>query len=307
MIKKRIGDGAVLEQLGRLPGDCRYIYTMDDGHFRLTALQGTQMVNQVRANFSLGFLETWVLGQAYIAAGLLAGEVKGNDRIILGVQCGGPIKGFNVEAWACGAVRGGLADPPIVIDKPLESNDLNLLYGPGFLSITKIIEGSKEPFRGEIMMEYGDLAKDLAFYYQQSEQTPTVFDLSLKFDRQGRVMGAGGLFIQVLPGCPDQSIGRLEKLISGIPYLGKAVSEGTDLRDYVADVFGPLDPVFLQKAPAGFSCPCNRDNYLSHVRNLPKDEKDAIRAEGKYPLTVTCLNCGTDYSFSKEEIFGDET
>ncbi len=305
MIKEQIDDAAVLEHLASLPDDCRYIYTMDEGNFRLTALQGTAMVNQMRANFRLGFLETWVLGQAYIAGGLLAGEVKGNDRILLSVQCGGPIKGFSVESWACGAVRGCLAEVPITLDKPLEGNDLNMLYGPGFLSISKSIEGSKEPFRGDVMMEHGDLAKDLALYYQQSEQTPTVFDLSLKFDRQGRVLGAGGLFIQVLPGCPSESIDKLEALIGRIPYVGERISEGMDMGDYVADVFSDFAPMFLGKRAVGFSCPCTGGNFLEHLRSLPQSEKDEILKENRFPVTVSCLNCGTDYSYSKEDIFGD--
>jgi molecular chaperone Hsp33 len=305
MIKKKIDDATVLEQLERLPEDSRYIYTLDEGKFRLTAVQCTTMVNQVRANFGLGFLETWVLGQAYIAGGLLASEVKGNDRITLSVQCGGPIKGFTVEAWACGAVRGYLHDAPIKLDKPLEGNDLNMLYGPGFLSITKMIEGSKTPFQGDVMMEYGDLAKDLALYYQQSEQTPTVFSLSLKFDKEGRLMGAGGFFVQVLPNCPEDDLKRLEALLPRLPYVGKSISQGTDMKEYVAEVFSEFHPEFLSAAPVGFSCPCTRGHFLAHLKGLAQDEKDSILKDDKYPVTVSCVNCGTDYSFSKEELFGE--
>lgn len=306
MIKKKIDDAAVLEQLSKLPEDSRYIYTLDDGKFRLTAMQCTAMVNQMRANFGLGFLETWVLGQAYVAGGLLAGEVKGNDRIVLTVQCGGPIKGFSVEAWACGAVRGYLQQVPIPLDKPMEGKDLNLLYGPGFLSITKIIEGSKEPFCGNVMMEYGDLAKDLALYYQQSEQTPSIFDLSLKFDKKGTLIGAGGLFVQVLPGCSEESLDKMEKLSAKLPYVGKKISEGEDMKSFVDEVFSDLKPQFLSKAAVGFSCPCTRGNFLAHLKSLPHDEKDGILKDGKFPVTVSCLNCGTDYEFSKEEIFGED-
>lgn len=306
MIKKKIDDAAVLEQLEKLPDDCRYIYTMDGGKFRLTAMQCTNMVNQMRANFKLGFLETWVLGQAYIAGGLLSGEVKGNDRILLSVQCGGPIKGFTVEAWACGAVRGYLSEVPIHLEKPLEGTDLNMLYGPGFLSLTKMLEGEKEPFRGDVMMEYGDLAKDLALYYQQSEQTPTVFNLSLKFDREGRVLGAGGLFIQVLPGCPEEDLSKLESLVSNIPYLGKSVSEGVDMKEYVQAAFGELKPEFLAEAFVGFSCPCTREHFLQHLRNLPQNEKDDILKKDDFPVKVNCLNCGSDYEYGKDELFGEE-
>lgn len=304
MIRKKIDDVAVLNHLATLPEDCRYIYTLGDGKFRLTAIQCTSMVNQVKANFNLGFLETWVLGQAYVAGGLLSGEIKGNDRLILSIQCGGPIKGFNVEAWACGAVRGSLNTNPIILEKPLDSTDLDELYGPGFISITKILEGSKEPFKGDVMMEYGDLAKDLALYYQQSEQKPTVFNLSLKFDKEGKVIGAGGLFIQVLPGCPEEDLSLMEEAITKLPYVGQSISEGVDMKEYVASVFASFKPEFLEKSFVGFSCPCTKEHFLSHIQHLPQDEKKAILEEEKMPLEVSCINCGTTYSFTKEEIVG---
>ena len=55
---------------------------MADSKVRVSAVQATQMVNQMRANHGLGIMETYVLGQGYIAGALLASMVKNNDRII---------------------------------------------------------------------------------------------------------------------------------------------------------------------------------------------------------------------------------
>ncbi|MBQ7644993.1 MAG: Hsp33 family molecular chaperone HslO, partial [Spirochaetales bacterium] len=189
MIKKKIEDQELLQHLDGLPEDGRQVSLLADGQIRLTGLGGTTMVNQMRANFNLGLLETYVLGQAYVAAGLMASSVKGNDRIQLNVECGGPIGGIYVESWACGAVRGFIKNNPIPLDKPVESKDISLLYGPGFISVTKLLEGNRTPFTGQTMMQYGDLAKDLALYYNESEQTPTMFSLGLHFDKAGRVIG----------------------------------------------------------------------------------------------------------------------
>ena len=273
-----------------------------DGQIRLTGLGGTTMVNQMRANHNLGILETLVLGQAYIAAGLMASSVKGNDRIQLSVDCGGPIGGIYVESWACGAVRGYLKNNPIHIDKPLESSDLSMLYGPGFISVTKLLEGSKTPFTGQTMLQYGDLAKDLALYYNESEQTPTMFSLGVHFDKQGHVLGAGGLFLQAMPGCSDKVLDELQTKSQSLPSLAKALSEGKTVTEYCSEVFADYGVENLASEPIAFSCTCNRENFSTFLSRLPLDEKKAILKAGKFPLELQCFNCGTVYSYDEAEV-----
>ena len=146
MIKKTISDNELKEHIASLAEDGREIFLLEGGKVRLTAVAATEMCNQMRANHGLGPLETYVLGQGYVAGALLASSVKGNDRIRLEIECGGPIKGMSIESWASGAVRGYLLANPIKLEKPLKSLDTSLLYGPGFMTITKMLEGSKTPF-----------------------------------------------------------------------------------------------------------------------------------------------------------------
>lgn len=302
MIKKNIEDKELAEHLSKLPEDGRQVSLLADGQIRLTALGGTTMVNQMRANHNLGILETLVLGQAYVAAGLMASSVKGNDRIQLSVECGGPIAGVYVESWACGAVRGYLKNNPIHIEKPLESQDLSMLYGPGFISVTKLLEGSRTPFTGQVMMQYGNLAKDLALYYNESEQTPTMFSLGIHFDQKGRVDGAGGLFIQAMPGCDEQVLEKLQAASAALPSIGKAIAKGMTLKDYCIQNFSDYGIQFLAEEPIGFSCPCNRENFTYFLSKLPENEKKEILENGPFPLELECFNCGTTYSFDESEV-----
>ncbi|MBP5162913.1 MAG: Hsp33 family molecular chaperone HslO, partial [Spirochaetales bacterium] len=237
MIKKTIEDQDLLRHLDEIPEDGRQVVLLADGQIRLTGLGGTTMVNQMRANFNLGMLETYILGQAYIAAGLMASSVKGNDRIQLNVECGGPIGGIYVESWACGAVRGFIKNNPISVERPLESKDLSLLYGPGFISVTKLLEGSRTPFTGQTMMQYGDLARDLALYYNESEQTPTMFSLGVNYDKKGNENGAAGLFLQALPGCSDEVLDKLQEKSTSLPSMAKAIAGGVSVLDYITANF----------------------------------------------------------------------
>lgn len=301
MIKTPITDDELLKHIASLKEDEREIFLIADGKVRLYAASATEMVNQMRANHHAGLLESYVLGQGYIAGALMSATVKGNDRIQLSIECGGPIKGMQIEAWACGGVRGYLMQNPIPLEKPLESLDTNPLYGPGFLSVTKLLEGAKTPFTGQVMMEYGHLAEDLALYYTQSEQTPTLFYLSLDYDKQGRIWGAGGLFIQALPGCPDELLLKLQEKSRNLKSLAKYLAEGNDIRSYIEENYAEFGVEYLEKAPLGFSCPCQKKNFERYLSSLPKKEKDEI-LKGSFPLELECFNCSSIYSFTKNEI-----
>lgn len=301
MIRKTIEDQELANHLSNLPVDGRQVFMLSDGQIRLTGISGTTTVNQMRENFNLGLLETLVLGQAYIASGLMASSVKGNDRIQLSVECAGPIGGIYTEAWACGAVRGYLKNNPIPLEKPLESLNLDPLYGPGFISVTRLLEGSKAPFTGQTMMQYGDLAKDLALHYQESEQTPTLFNLAIHFDKKGRVTGAGGLFIQAMPGCREETLESLASKCDSLPSLGKAISEGVSVKDYCLSNFADFGIQDLGEQIFGFSCPCSRNQYGAYLSRMGKAEKDDILKTTKWPLEIECFNCGSRYQFSEEE------
>ena len=301
MILKKIEDTELAGHIEALPADRREVFLLADGTLRLSGVSATSMVNHMRANHGTGIMETYVLGQGYIAGALLQSTVKGNDRIRLDIECGGPIKGMSVESWATGAVRGYLLANPIPLSKPVDSFDTSMLYGPGFLSLTKILEGSRTPFTGQVMMENGNLANDLALYFSKSEQTPTLFYLSICFDRLGRVTGAGGIFIQALPGCPDDILAKAEDLAGNLPNLGQAMADGTAIRKYIEAGFAGLDPVYEQGFPIGFSCPCSKGSFSSYLASLPDKEKEELLAKDD-DTVLECFNCSTQYRFTHDEL-----
>ena len=301
MIKTKIEDIELVNHIASLPEDGRDVFLLSDGQVRVTAISATETINNMRANHKTGLLESYVLGQAYIAGLLLTSMVKGNDRIQLQIECGGPIKGISIESWACGAVRGYLLENPIKLDKPLTTLDTSMLYGPGFITISRILEGSKEPVSGTCMMQTGNLANDLAIFFNESEQTPTLFYISLDFDKKGRIVGAGGLFIQALPGCSDDVLEKLQMHCKKLPSLGRAISEGNEISSYVTENFAAFSPRLLETSHIGFSCPCSREHFEGYLSRLPQKEKEEI-LQGTFPLELECFNCGSVYSFTKSEV-----
>ena len=302
MIKKTSEGESLKERLLASARDRLYNFLLADGAVRGAILHGTRMINEMRANHELGILETLVLGRAYLGAGLMSANLKGSDSLSLKIECTGPIKGLTVEANAFGEVRGFLKNVPIPLAKPMEDFDLAPFFGAGFLSVIRYIEDAKQPFTGKIALEYGNIAQDLANYYLTSEQIPSAFNLSIKYDKVGEVTGAGGLFLQAMPGADDALAAELEQRVIAFPSLGDVLGAGQQPQDLIHDIFQKYAPNFLANKRIEFMCHCSPERLRGILAMLPADELKEIRDHGPFPLEMRCHYCNTLYHFSKEDI-----
>ncbi len=302
MIKKQLFAESLKDRLLASAKDRLYNFLLADGAIRGAVLHGTHMVNEMRANHELGILETLVLGRAYLGVALMSANIKGIESVSLKIECSGPIKGLTVEANTFGEVRGFLKNVPIPIDKPMENFDLSPFFGAGFLSVIRNMADAKQPFTSKIALEYGNIAQDLANYYLTSEQIPTAFNLSIKYDKHGHVTGAGGLFLQAMPGADEGLAAELEERVIQIPSLGEVFTEGQEPQGLIQAVFKKYAPRFIANKRIEFMCHCSPERLHSILKMLPHDQLQDIRDKGPFPLEMRCHFCNTLYHFSKEEI-----
>ena len=233
---------------------------------------------------------------------MLSANLKGNDRISISVECSGPIKGLTVESNAFSDVRGYLKQVPIPIAKPMESFDLSPFFGAGFLTVTKFLEDAKHPFISKIMMENGSLAKDLALFHLKSEQVPTSFSLSVLFDSDGKVQGAGGLFLQALPGAQEDVLIDLERLVHGLPSMGQVVTGADFPEQWLKETFAELNPRLLHQHGIEFMCHCNRPRVRAILAMLEASELADMARNGPFPIEIRCHYCNTVYAFDQPEL-----
>lgn len=304
MIKKNIYGGNLKAQLIAGANDRMVHFTLAGDSVRGVVVNGTRMVNEMRANHQLGILETLVLGRAYLGAVMMTAGLKGGDRISLQIDCSGPIKGLAVDANAFGEVRGYLKSVPIPIEKPMGSFDLAPFFGAGFLTVTRYLEKAKHPFTSRVALQYGNIARDLAYYCLTSEQIPSAFNLSIQFNREGQVVGAGGLFIQTMPGAVEEVVTELEAQVEGFPSLGKAFESGSRPLQILLKEFQANTPRVLAERRVEFMCHCNRDKVYNLLMMLPYEDLNDILENGPFPLELRCHNCSTRYPFDRDEIRG---
>ncbi|MBF0413163.1 MAG: Hsp33 family molecular chaperone HslO [Desulfamplus sp.] len=310
MIKKDIFQGNLKEQLKASSKDKLHRFILSDGMIRGAVVNCTRMVNEMRANHELGPIETLLLGQAYIAASLLTANLKGRDRISVHIECSGHVKGLDVESNAFGEVRGYLKNPTFSTNLSGSERNISSLFGAGFLTVTKYLEDAKTPYSGKIMLEYGSIAEDLANYFVQSEQTPTAFTLSVHFDKQGNVDGAGGLFLQSMPGESADSnvLAEAEEIMQLITSaetgfsLGAALANNIEPDYIVLEKFDRMTPLLLGNHRVEFFCRCNPKTMRGYISRLPQNELVDIVQNGPFPLEIRCHHCNTFYHFTQSDI-----
>ena len=319
MKKIEIADKVLVEKINALPKDEMAVFVMADGRIRGALFHGTRFVNQMRAQHNLGILESLVLGQASLCAALMIPLMKGQEHLCWKYDVDGPAAGFSIEADSTGYVRGFLYNEHIPVDKPLENWDLKPFLGTGSMSVSRIHKEDSAPHISTVEVNSGNIAEDLAWYYKQSEQISTAFNTGIQFDRQGRVIGAGGMFLQVMPEtggknnsgaskssssdaeADGQFLARVEMAFKTAPSLGQWFSEGGKIEDIVYGLFREFTPSVALRRDIRYDCPCSEETFANYIKMLPKQERDDILRK-KEPLEIQCRNCGSVYTISVEKL-----
>jgi molecular chaperone Hsp33 len=171
------------------------------------------------------------------------------------------------------------------------------------VTISKHSAAKTTPYIGTTALKPGSgVAEGLAGYFLESEQTRTSFVLSIHFDRMGRALGAGGLYLQALPGASDEALDRLERLMFGLPPPGPFFAEGKTRDLFMTSAFSFFDLNLLGEANAEFFCGCLREKMKIFIGAMPRADLEDMAVKGPFPAEVTCHNCGSVYHFEKEEL-----
>lgn len=302
MIKKDIFNQDVKARFKAAAKDRVHRFVMADSKIKGAMVHATLMVNEMRAGHELGPVETLILGQAYIAGALLSTTLKGEDRISLSIECSGPIKGLDVEANGYGEVRGFLKTPEIVASDSAHTQSLSALFGAGFLTVTKYLKDARHPYSSRVHLAHGTIAQDLAAYFLESEQIPTGLNLSVVFDENQAVTGAGGIFLQAMPGADLQSLDMAEQILGQMDPPGQTLARGKSVENVVMETFAPLSPRFLDQTRVSFFCRCSRERMQGYLKNLSPDVRTDILENGPFPLEIRCHYCNSVYQFPQKTL-----
>ena len=265
---------------------------------RIYAITTKNLVQEAADRHHTSHLATAALGRAMSGALMLAATMKDGERILLKLKGDGPMGEVVAEAQGT-SVRGYVGEPDVFM--PLNNGKLDIggALGQGTITLTRYLQNG-ESFTGHAELADGEIATDITNYLYMSEQTPSSVALGVLVDKDGKVLAAGGYFIQAMPGCDEEVLEKLGNNVAVTPYVTQLLELGYTPEKIIEVLARGMEFDIKESMPVKFSCGCSKDKILNMLAALSQDDIDYLTEQ---PDTeVHCQYCNKVYHFSSEEL-----
>lgn len=278
-------------------------YITEDGSAFVIAMDSTDIVGEMERIHKTSATVTAALGRMLTATSMMGDMLKSkDDSITVRMNGGGPCGDLIAVSDYMGNARACVQNP--IVEIPLKPNgklDVSGAVGTdGQLYVIKDI-GLKEPYIGQTPIVSGEIAEDITNYFATSEQTPSVCALGVLVNPDLTVKKAGGFIIQLLPGCPDEIIDKIEESIAEIPAVTTMLDDGYTPDDLAKRALKGLNIDKLDESECEYKCNCSRErveNALISTGIISLEEM----AQSDKDTEVECHFCDKKYVFTSKDI-----
>ena len=274
-----------------------------DGFVKITAVATTEITRRAREIHHTTAVATAALGRVLTATSMIGNMQKIEEgSVTLIIKGGGPLGTLLATADPGGNVRGYVENPQVaLVEKYQGKLDVGAAVGQeGTLTLIRDLH-MKEPYVGTVGLLGGEIAEDVAAYFVESEQVPTVCALGVLLNRDQTVSVAGGYLLQLLPGAPEQLIDRLEESVREAGNVSALMERGLGPREIIRQVLRDMEVELLEERPIGYKCYCSRERVESILISLGERELREIIQEGK-DISVGCQFCDREYTFTPQQV-----
>ncbi len=241
-----------------------------DEHVFVVATVCTETVEYARKIHDTWPTATAAMGRVIAGSLLLASTLKDRQRVMIQIKGEGPLKEVVAEADFLYRVRAYVKRPHIYMGLKNEKIDVGRAIGKGFLNVIRDL-GLKEYYQSSVELQTGEIAKDLAYYLNVSEQIPSAVSLGVYVDTDNSVKAAGGFMIQTMPDTKPEIIDFLERKLSTVQPASSMILQGMDCLKILEEVVGlPIE--VLHRGSVSYFCPCSKERVINAIITLGKEE-----------------------------------
>ncbi len=167
--------------------------TAANAQIRAFAATTRELVETARKAHDTSPVVSAALGRLMTGGVMMGAMLKGDkDLLTLQVSGDGPLKGMTVTADSKGNVKGYANNPEVMLPPNARGKlDVGGAVGQGLLRVVKDM-GLKEPYVGQTVLQTGEIAEDLTYYFATSEQVPSSVGLGVLMEKDNTVKQAGG-------------------------------------------------------------------------------------------------------------------
>ncbi|RAZ69377.1 Hsp33 family molecular chaperone HslO [Planococcus maitriensis] len=273
-----------------------------DGQIRAFAARTTETVNEAQRRHYTWPTASAALGRSMTASVMLGAMLKGEEKLTIKINGGGPLGTILVDANAKGEVRGYVSNPQTHFDLNEQGKlDVRRAVGTeGTLTVSKDI-GLQHPYVGQVPIVSGELGDDFTHYIVTSEQTPSSVGVGVIVNPDNTILASGGFMIQLMPGTDEHVVSQLEQRLTEIPTISNMVRAGLTPEDILEEVLGKGNVKALDTMPVNFQCQCSRERIHNAIRGLGQEEiEDMIVTDGQ--AEAQCHFCNETYLFTKDQL-----
>lgn len=277
--------------------------TAANAQIRAFAATARDTVEIARAAHQLSPVASAALGRTLIGGAMMGVMLKGEkDMLTLQIKGDGPIGQIVVTADSVGNVKGYVQNPSVMLPPNAAGKlDVGGAVGNGILQVIKDM-GLKDPYCGQTVLQTGEIAEDLTYYFASSEQVPSCVGLGVLMDKElADVKQAGGFIIQLMPFADEQVIEALEQNLKQIPPVTTMLDDGLTPEQMLEKVLEGMEVEFTDTLPMQFICNCSRERVEKALISVGEKELKEMITEGK-PIEVNCHFCNKQYTFSIAEL-----
>ena len=269
---------------------------------RAFAISSTHLVAEARERHRTLPVVTAALGRLLSAGAIMGSMMKGDkDIVTVSLKGDGPAGYITVTADSHGHVKGFPGNPNVDIPRKYAGKlDVGAAVGRGLLTVSYDL-GLKEPYSGQVEIQTGEVAEDLAYYFTVSEQLPSAVGLGVMVDTDSSVKHAGGFIVQLLPDAPEDVIELLEKKLANLEPVTTMMEQGMTPEEMLLHIFEGVDIEFTERHDVEFYCDCSKEKVKRALAAISdKDLQDIVNDDED--IEVKCYFCNTAYKFSIADI-----